>query len=64
MPKIKIKYEKGEAREIMEDAQRLSDNLICHHGSRKAYLIVRSVYEKVFANYKRMERKYPNEKVN
>ena len=64
MPKMKIRLKKGEGKTISDLAQLITDRLIAEHGTRKAFLIARLVHEKAFANYKSMERKYPDEKVN
>lgn len=64
MPKIKIRLGKGGAKEVTRIASGLADKLIASHGTSKAFVISRLVHEKVFATYKRMERKYPNENVN
>ena len=64
MPKMKIRLRKGEGRELPYLAQVILARLIAGQGSRKAFFIARLIHEKALANYKSMERKYPNEEVN
>ena len=64
MPKMRIRLRKGEGKTLPRLAQVVLDRLVAEQGTRKAFLIARLVHEKAFANYKSMERKYPNEKVN
>ena len=64
MPKMKIRLRKGEGKTLPHLAQVVLDRLIAEQGTRKAFLIARLVHEKAFANYKSMERKYPDEEVN
>lgn len=64
MSKTRVKLRKGEAVDVMKLANGLVNKLICNHGSRIAFVVARLVHEKTFANYKRLERNYPNEEVN
>lgn len=64
MPRVKIRLKKGEAAEVTKLANGLADKLICQNGLRIALVVSRLVNEKVFASYKSMERKYPNEKID
>ena len=58
LKKVRVKLKKGEAVKITDIANGLADNLICRHGLRKAFVIAKLIHEKVFANYKKMEREY------
>ncbi len=64
MAKTAVKLKKGEAREATQRSNSLVCGLIAQYGSRMAFVVARLVYEKAFANYKSMQRKYPREEVN
>ena len=64
MPKIRVRLKRGEAVDITRTANSKADWLIATFGLRKAYVISRLTHEKVFAVYKKMEKKYPDEKIH
>ena len=61
--RVKIKLKVGEATAISRIAECVARKLIAGHGSRLAFAITRLIHEKVFANYKRMQREHPDEEV-
>jgi len=61
LPKIKkskIKLKRNEATNIPRIASGLADKLIAQHGLRPALVMARLIYERIYANYKRIEAKY------
>lgn len=58
MIKKNIRLKKGEELDVRTAANALSIVLIGRHGIRKALIISRLIHERVFANYKNLEKKY------
>lgn len=61
MGKKRIKLKKTEAVDVNTAANALVTVLIGRHGIRQALVIARKIHEQVFANYKRIGKKYGQE---
>ena len=58
MPKKKVRVDRAESKDVNVATNSLADRVIASHGLRLALVIARKIHEKIYANYKRMEKKY------
>ena len=58
MNKKNIRLKKGEELDVRTAANALATVLIGRHGIRRALVIGRLVHQKIFANYKNLQKKY------
>lgn len=56
--KVKVRLTGHDAVDVSKAAQSVANKLIAHHGSSLALAIGRLIHEKVYANYKRLEKRY------
>ena len=58
MRKKQVKLQKDEAADVTRIATSQANMLIAHQGLRQALVIARLIHEKVYANYKSVEKNH------